>query len=95
MLFSYKYGEDLGPIIAFGQQSLKDKVAKSSALQKNRAMAKQPHFEYLKSQLGHYPRIEDLFFVNFKIQIDPSSIKPIELGVKIDPKVHNIYKSKV
>ena len=53
----------------------------------------QPHFERLKAELGRYPKIEDLFFLDFKIEIDPSKLKQVELGVKLDPRVHDIYKS--
>lgn len=55
---------------------------------------KQPHFERLKAELGRQPRADDLFFIQFKIQIDPSKVKPLNLGVKIDPRVHDIYDSK-
>jgi hypothetical protein len=54
-------------------------------------IVKQPHFERLKSELGRKPKAEDLLFIQFKIQIDPSTIKPLNLGVKIDPRVHDIY----
>ena len=54
----------------------------------------QPHFERLKAELGRYPRIEDILFVNFKIQVDPNQLKKLELGVKIDPRAHDIYTRK-
>ena len=47
--------------------------------------------ERLRAELGRYPRTEDLFFVNFKVVLDPTEPKNLELGVKIDPKVHDIY----
>lgn len=60
---------------------------------KNNSNNVQPHFEKLKAELGRYPTIEDLYFFNLKVEIDPDKLKKIELGVKIDPRVHDIYKS--
>ena len=51
----------------------------------------QPHFERLKAELGRYPRVEDLFFLNFKIVIDTAKLKKLETGAKIDPRAHDIY----
>jgi len=51
----------------------------------------QPHFERLKAELGRYPKIEDLFFLNFKIVIDTTRLNKLETGVKIDPRAHDIY----
>ncbi len=51
----------------------------------------QPHFERLKAELGRYPKIEDLFFLNFKIVIDTTKLNKLETGVKIDPRAHDIY----
>lgn len=84
---SYKYAELLSPIIAYSQHKLIEQVAK---LGENKT---QPHLERLRAELGRYPRIEDLFFINFKVEIDTSKLKSVELGVKIDPKAHNIYLS--
>lgn len=53
----------------------------------------QPHLENLKAELGRYPKIEDLFFINFKIELDASKIKKVELGTRIDPRTHNNYPS--
>ena len=71
----------------YAQQKLLKQVEKLTGSRK------QAHFERLKAELGRYPRIEDLFFLSFKIEIDPSQLKKVELGVKIDPRVHDIYKS--
>ena len=56
---------------------------------------KQAHFERLKAELGRYPRIEDLFYVDLKVQLDRDYINKIDLGVKIDPRVHDVYSSKL
>jgi hypothetical protein len=47
--------------------------------------------ERFKKELGRYPRTEDLFFINLRVVLDPSQVKDIELGGKIDPHAHNIY----
>ena len=33
--------------------------------------------------------------MNFKIEISPDKVPKTELGVKIDPRVHNIYASNI
>ena len=35
----------------------------------------QPHFDRLRAEIGRYPRIEDLFFLNFKVEIDPGLLR--------------------
>jgi hypothetical protein len=50
--------------------------------------------ERLKLELGRYPRIEDLFYMAFKISVEASQLEKLELGVKIDPKAHDIYEHK-
>lgn len=55
----------------------------------------QSHLERLRAEIGRYPRMEDLLFMHcFKIEINPEKVVKTELGVKIDPRVHNIYSSK-
>lgn len=55
--------------------------------------AKHVHLERIKAEIGRYPRMEDLLFMHFKIEINPEKVTKSELGVKIDPRVHNIYSS--
>ena len=88
MFLSYKYSEQLSPVIAFCQHKIHDQLSRSGEV------IVQKHLERLKAELGRYPRMEDLFFINFKIEIENSKIDQLELGAKIDPKVHNIYESK-
>ncbi len=57
----------------------------------NIAILRQPHFVRLKAELGREPKPEDLLFIQFKTQIEASAVKPLNLGVKIDPRVHDIY----
>ncbi|RNA01418.1 cilia- and flagella-associated 54-like [Brachionus plicatilis] len=84
---SYKYAEQLNPIVAFCQHKILDQICLLGADKS------QKHFEKLKAELGRYPRMEDLFFINFKIEIEQSKLDKLELGTKIDPKVHNIYEN--
>ena len=87
MILSYYYAEQLSPVIIHAQKRLIKQSTRLSA--KN----VQSHFEKLKSELGRYPTIEDLYFFNLKVEIDTDNLKKIELGVKIDPRVHDIYQS--
>ena len=41
--------------------------------------------------MGRDVTAENLFFIKFKIKVDLSTIKPLNLGFKIDPRVHDIY----
>jgi hypothetical protein len=81
----YKFAENLSPIIINAQHKL-TRHLESIGLNKS-----QPHFDRLKAELGRYPKIEDLFFLNFKIVIDTTKLKKLETGVKIDPHAHDIY----
>jgi hypothetical protein len=78
----------LSPLIIYAQNKLISRVNEKGGI------ISQLHFERLKAELGRYPRVEDLFFINFKIEIDPSRVKKVEIGVKIDPHLYDIYKSK-
>lgn len=96
IFFSYAFAEQLSPILIFAQHQLRKQVAinASDAEKRNTsdiAILRQPHFERLKAELGRQPKAEDLLFIQFKIQIDSSAVKPVNLGVKIDPRVHDIY----
>ncbi|CAF0895749.1 unnamed protein product [Brachionus calyciflorus] len=84
---SYKYAEQLSPVIAYCQHKIIGQLSKDGDTKV------QKHLERLRAELGRYPRIEDLFFINFKIEIESSRLDQLELGVKIDPKVHNIYEN--
>ena len=84
----YYYAEQLSPVLIHAQKRL----IKQSARYEPHSV--QPHFEKLKAELGRYPTIEDLYFFNLKVEIDPDKLNKIEMGVKIDPRVHDIYNSK-
>jgi len=88
LITSYYYAEQLSPILIHAQKRLIKQTTR------NNFNNVQPHFEKLKAELGRYPTIEDLYFFNLKVEIDPDNLKKIELGVKIDPRVHDIYNSK-
>ncbi len=77
----------MSPIIIYSQNKLLNQVSQFGGLKS------QVHFERLKAELGRYPRVEDLFFINFKIEVDPSKVNKIELGVKIDPRLYDVYKT--
>jgi len=49
----------------------------------------QPHFDRLKAEIGRYPRIEDMFFLDFKVEIEPS-----RLAKKIDADLTLVQKKK-
>lgn len=83
-LTSYRFGEQLMPVIVYAQNKLIKQTRMLSQL-------KQPHMERLKGELGRYPRVEDLFFINLRVVLEAEQVKPLELGVKIDPTAHNIY----
>jgi len=85
---SYEFAEQLSPVVILAQKKL---IKQVNLLNPNK---KQAHFERLKAELGRYPRIEDLFFSNLKVQLDPDYVNKIDLGVKIDPRVHDVYSSK-
>ncbi len=72
-------------MVVFGQHKLLKQAGPN---------AQHAHLERLKAEIGRYPRIEDLLVMHFKIEISPEKITKSELGVKIDPRVHNIYASK-
>jgi hypothetical protein len=88
-LTSYEFAEQLSPIVILAQRKL---IKQVNMLNPNK---KQAHFERLKAELGRYPRIEDLFYVDLKVQLDRDYINKIDLGVKIDPRVHDVYSSKL
>ena len=68
-------------------------LAQNKLLKQVGSNTQQPHLERLRAEIGRYPRIEDLFFMSFKIEVSPDKVPKTELGVKIDPRVHNIYTS--
>ena len=76
---SYKFAEYLSPVIINAQQ----KLLRQLELSGNQT---QPHFERLKAELGKYPRIEDLFFLNFKSEIDLDRLKKLDAEIKLDSK---------
>lgn len=87
-LTSNAFAEQLSPLLIFSQHQLKKHLGITNDSQ---LTGKQPHFDRLIAELGRMPRPEDLFFIQFKIKIDPSLVQPLGLGVKIDPSVHDIY----
>jgi hypothetical protein len=87
LILSYKYAEELSPVIVYSQNKLLEQLSQFGGLKS------QVHFERLKAELGRYPRVEDLFFISFKIEIDPSKVAKLELGVKIDPHLYDTYKT--
>ena len=78
-LISYKFAEYLSPVIINAQQ----KLLRQLELSGNQT---QPHFERLQAELGKYPRIEDLFFLNFKSEIDLDRLKKLDAEIKLDGK---------
>ena len=78
---SYKYAEFISPLIISAQ----NKLLKQLELNGN---SKQPHFERLRAEIGRYPRVEDMFFLNFKVELDPSSFK------KEDPDLIQVEAKK-
>ena len=88
----------MSPILIFCQHQLRKQIAINAADAEKRntldiPILRQPHFERLKAELGRQPKPEDLLLIQFKIQIEGSVIKPLNLGVKIDPRVHDIYEN--
>jgi hypothetical protein len=76
---------------ALSRTSKKDKRTKT---QQPNDPLRQPHFELLKDKLARDVTVEDLFVNNFTVVVDPSNIKPLNLGVRLDPRVHDIYNGK-
>lgn len=65
---NYKYAEFISPLVLSAQ----NKLLRQLELNGN---SMQPHFTRLKAEIGRYPRIEDMFFLNFKVELDPSCFR--------------------
>jgi hypothetical protein len=101
-LKSHVFAEQLSPILIFTQHQLRKQVIQRASnhvtlqlINKQKGKSsdplRQPHFELLKNKLGHEVTAEDLIHHSFTVIVDPSNIKPLNLGVRLDPRVHDIY----
>ncbi len=78
----------MSPVVINAQNKLNKKLESNGNII-------QPHFERLKAELGKYPNIEDLFFLQLKVEIDSIRFTNTENDIKDEQKTSEKLFSKL